>query len=113
MSWPFADKLFAYEAGELNEEETIELFQYMVDTGFAWELQGRIQRTAQDYIDAGLVTLPSPDQPDPEEEQTDLDSCPHCGSYDVAQTAAKPIDGQAEYICQDCGEYFIASQQEA
>ena len=65
------------------------------------------------YIDAGLITPPGPDQPDPEEEQTDQDSCPHCGSYDVAQTAAKPIDGQAEYVCRDCGEYFIASQQEA
>jgi hypothetical protein len=28
-----ADKLFAFEAGELDEEETIALFQQLIDSG--------------------------------------------------------------------------------
>ena len=52
-----ADKLFAYEAGELeSEEEVIELFQSLVDNGWAWSLQGRYGRTAMDLIGAGLVS---------------------------------------------------------
>ena len=53
-----ADKLFAYEEGKLTEEELVELFQALVDNGWAWQLQGRIGRTAMDYIEAGLVTVP-------------------------------------------------------
>ena len=57
-----AQKLFAYEAGELSNEEVIELFQAMVDNGWAWELQGRIGRTAMDLIETGLVSVPVPVQ---------------------------------------------------
>jgi len=53
-----ANKLFAYEEGKLDEEELVELFQALVDNGWAWQLQGRIGRTAMDYIEAGLVTVP-------------------------------------------------------
>ena len=59
MSWNFADKLFAHEAGELDQEETLKLFQYLVDSGIILELQGSHQRTAQAYIDAGLITPPA------------------------------------------------------
>lgn len=49
------DKIIAYESGELNEEETIELFQELVNSGLAWQLQGHYGRTAMDLINAGLV----------------------------------------------------------
>ena len=49
------DKIIAFEDGELTEEEVIELFQGLVDTGLAWQLQGFYGRTAQQLIDAGLV----------------------------------------------------------
>lgn len=50
--------LAAYEAGELDDDAVVELFQTLVDTGIAWQLQGRYGRTAADLIAAGLVTLP-------------------------------------------------------
>jgi hypothetical protein len=47
--------IIAYEQGELDEPEVIELFQYLVDSGLAWELQGSYGRAAVAYIEAGLV----------------------------------------------------------
>lgn len=35
-------------------------------------------------------------------------TCPYCESSVVTQTTAKPQDGEAEFRCGDCGEYFIA-----
>lgn len=50
-------KIMAYENAEFDEEETIEFFQELVDTGLAWQLQGHYGRTAKDLIDAGLVEV--------------------------------------------------------
>lgn len=46
--------LIAYESGELDEEETIDFFQQLIDNGLAWKLQGHYGRTAMSYIKAGL-----------------------------------------------------------
>lgn len=53
------DTLLRYENGELNQEETINFFQGLVNNGSAWTLQGSYGRTAKQFIDAGLVTLPN------------------------------------------------------
>ena len=48
------DSIIAYESGELDEEEVVELFQSLIDNGRAWTLQGSYGRTAQDLIEHGL-----------------------------------------------------------
>ncbi len=48
------DQIIAYEQGDLGEEETIALFQSLIDSGLVWRLQGHYGRTAVDLIDAGL-----------------------------------------------------------
>ena len=53
--------IIAYENGELNEEQFIELFQELVNSGLVWVLQGSYGRTANDLIEAGLVTLHAED----------------------------------------------------
>jgi hypothetical protein len=50
------DYIMDYEEGSLEENDVIELFQFLVDTGIAWQLQGFYGRTAETLIEAGYVT---------------------------------------------------------
>ena len=49
------DKIMDYEAGHLSNEEIISLFQELVDSGLAGQLQGSYGRTAATLIKRGLV----------------------------------------------------------
>lgn len=49
------ENLIRYESEGLDDEELIEFFQYLVDTGMAWSLQGHYGRTASALIEAGYV----------------------------------------------------------
>jgi hypothetical protein len=42
-----AGDLIDYEDGVLSEEQTIELFRKLIETGMIWNLQGHYQRTAE------------------------------------------------------------------
>lgn len=49
-------QIIAYEQGDLDDEQAIELFQHLVDTGLAWSMQGSYGRQAARLIEAGLVS---------------------------------------------------------
>ena len=49
-------RIVEYEKGELNEQQTIELFQELVDSGIVWDLQGHYGRLAYQLMEAGLIT---------------------------------------------------------
>lgn len=49
-------KIIDYENGELDEQETVEFFQGLINSGLAWTLQGSYGRTARALIDAGRCT---------------------------------------------------------
>ena len=50
--------IIQYENGELDLDETIELFQELVNNGMAWSLQGHYGRTANMMIEEGLLRHP-------------------------------------------------------
>jgi hypothetical protein len=52
------ERLMAYEDGQLDEQETIEFFQDLVDSGIVWQLQGHYQRMANALIASGQVHAP-------------------------------------------------------
>jgi hypothetical protein len=47
------NQVIAYEQGELDEDGIIDLFQELITSGMAWQMQGSYGRTAKALIDAG------------------------------------------------------------
>lgn len=45
-----------------SEEQVIEAWQHLIDTGMAWKLQGWFGRNAMSLIEAGVCTMPEPAQ---------------------------------------------------
>ncbi len=48
-------QLIEFEEGNLDRDETIALFQELVDTGVVWKLQGFYGRIAQELIEGGYI----------------------------------------------------------
>jgi len=51
----------AYENNELNMEQTVELFQNLIDSGLIFSLQGNYMRVARDLVEGGLIDLTTAD----------------------------------------------------
>jgi hypothetical protein len=41
-----------------SEEQVIEAWQFLVDSGLAWQLQGWFGRTAKQLIEQGVISAP-------------------------------------------------------
>jgi hypothetical protein len=53
------DAVMAIETEQLTEEEYVEYFQQLIDSGTVWGLQGSYGRTAMMLIDMGLCEVKS------------------------------------------------------
>lgn len=49
------NKLMMFEDGQLDDNDTLELFSELIQTGQAWTLQGFYGRTARNLIDNGYI----------------------------------------------------------
>lgn len=45
--------IIAFENNELDHDDTVTLFQFLIDTGLAWQLQGYYGRCAVSLIQSG------------------------------------------------------------
>jgi len=57
--FPVLTHIIDYENGKIKYEKFLELFQYLVNTGLAWQFQGSYGRTAISLIDEGLISKPN------------------------------------------------------
>lgn len=55
MNSCLVDQIMAYEAGEMDLEETVEFFQSLIDEDVLPHLQGHYHRTARDLYQAGYL----------------------------------------------------------
>ena len=53
-----AGQIMAYENGELPNEDVYALFQFLLDSGMIYSLQGSYQRMAEDLLLAGVIEMP-------------------------------------------------------
>mgnify|MGYP003659386459 CR=1 FL=1 len=53
------NKIIQYENGEMDEAEVVEFFQELIDTGYAWTLQGHYGRVASALIKCGMCKMPT------------------------------------------------------
>lgn len=55
-NYDYVGQIIAFESGELDHDAIVTLFQHLLDTKILYSLQGFYQRTAQDLINAGLIS---------------------------------------------------------
>jgi len=56
--------IMAYENGDMDDDQVIEFFQKLIDSGAAWTLQGHYGRMARNLIEDGVCTLPKDNEDD-------------------------------------------------
>ena len=50
------ERITEYEKGELDQDQTVQLFQELYDCGLVWNLQGHYGRLCYQLLEAGLIT---------------------------------------------------------
>jgi len=79
--------LLAYQNGELDEDQEVEMFQGLINSGLAWRLEGAVGRQAMRLIEAGRCMLG-------EEGHRD-----YYGNYVPSRYEVQPgTKGSAEYV---------------
>jgi len=53
------NQIVRYEGGEMEEDEVVEFFQGLIDSGLAWRLQGDYGRMAASMIGHGFCLPPA------------------------------------------------------
>jgi hypothetical protein len=48
-------QIIEYESGEMNEVDVVNFFAHLIRTKLAWQLQGQYGRTANSFIQDGLI----------------------------------------------------------
>lgn len=56
LSRVLIDRIIAFESGTLTDQESVRLFQELLDSGMILHLQGTYQRVMQRLLAAGKVT---------------------------------------------------------
>jgi hypothetical protein len=51
----FLDQMMEYESGELNDQETLDMFSSIIKKGWTYSLQGHYGRTASALIQDGWL----------------------------------------------------------
>ena len=54
MNEELTERIVSYEQGKLDANQIVSLFQELIDSGIAWNLQGHYGRTAYALIEAEL-----------------------------------------------------------
>jgi hypothetical protein len=49
-------RIIEFEEGDMDQDRTVDLFQYLINTGIAWHLQGSYGRMAARMIEAGYCS---------------------------------------------------------
>lgn len=56
-TYDITSAIIAWEMGTMSDvDEAMEFWQYLIDTGLAWQLQGAYGRTANSLIRNGVIT---------------------------------------------------------
>tara|TARA_R110000751_G_scaffold279802_1_gene382217 strand:- start:45 stop:242 length:198 start_codon:yes stop_codon:yes gene_type:complete len=55
QNYSIIDKIIAFEQGELEAQEILELFSNLIKSGMAWTLQGSYGRTAERLIERKII----------------------------------------------------------